>query len=252
MNKTERLAHVLDRLNRDPDNQGTRQEARELVSEISPLELSLAEQKLVERGLDPRELQHLCAVHLEVLEPAMAEFRASLPAGHPMDTMIKEHDAILGFLAQLEQISRQLRQLGEYDPANSAFTALTEVAQNLIDAESHHQREEQGLFPLLEERGITGPTRIMRMEHDQLRPRKHRVLELSQQVRDGMDYQEFLESLAEAADYLVFHLRDHIYKENNILYPTAEQTIRESEVWNELKAQCDAIGYCSFTKDEWR
>jgi DUF438 domain-containing protein len=251
MNKAERLAHVLERLNADPNSQETRQQARTLVSEISPLELSLAEQKLVEQGMDPSELQHLCAVHLEVLEPGMAEFRAKLPAAHPLDTMIREHNAILGFLAHLGQLGRQLKKLTGYDPGNPAFAALGEVAKNLLDAENHHQREEQVLFPAMEQRGVTGPPRIMRLEHDQLRVRKHKLLELSQQVQ-GMEYQAFLESLADAAGYLIFHLRDHIYKENNILYPTAVQTIREQSVWNEIKSKCDSIGYCPFTKDEWK
>ncbi|MGI6358863.1 MAG: DUF438 domain-containing protein [Bacillota bacterium] len=252
MNKAERLAHVLERLNADPNSQETRQQARTLVSEISPLELSLAEQKLVEQGMDPSELQHLCAVHLEVLEPGMAEFRAKLPAAHPLDTMIREHNAILGFLAHLGQLGRQLKKLTGYDPGNPAFAALGEVAKNLLDAENHHQREEQVLFPAMEQRGITGPPRIMRMEHEQLRARKHRLLELSQQVQQGMDYQAFLDSLAETAGYLVFNLRDHIYKENNILYPTAVQTIVEESEWAELKSKCDRIGYCPFTKAEWR
>ncbi len=252
MNKTEKLAQILDRLNQDPADQAAQQAAKDLISQVSALELSLAEQKLIEQGLEPAKLQHLCAAHLEVLEPEMATFRHSLGAGHPVDTMIKEHDAILGLLAELEQLSRRLHALPGYDATDAGFAALTALAEGLIGAENHHLREEQGLFPLLEERGITGPPRIMRMEHEQLRARKHALLELAERVKTGMPYDQFLGALAETAGYLVFHLRDHIFKENNILYPTAKDTITDPAIWQELKRKCDLIGYCPFTKEEWK
>lgn len=252
MNKTEKLAQILDRLNQDPDDQAAQQAAKELISQVSALELSLAEQKLIERGLEPAKLQHLCATHLEVLEPEMATFRHSLGAGHPVDTMIREHDVILGLLAELEQLSRRLHALSGYESGNPNFVALATVAESLIGAENHHLREEQGLFPLLERRGITGPPRIMRMEHDQLRARKHALRELAERVKAGMPYDQFLEVLTETASYLVLHLRDHIFKENNILYPTAKDTITDPAVWQELKRKCDLIGYCPFTKEVWK
>lgn len=252
MNKTEQLAQILDRLNQDPTDRQTQQDAKALIANVSALELSLAEQKLIEQGLEPSKLQHLCAAHLEVLEPEMALFRHSLGIGHPMDTMIKEHDEILGLLAELEQLNRRLQALSAYDAENPDFTALAAVAEGLLGAENHHLREEQGLFPLLEERGITGPPRIMRMEHEQLRKRKQALLDLATAVQDGLAYDRFLDSLAEAAGYLVFNLRDHIFKENNILYPTAKDTLTDETIWQELKQKCDQIGYCPFTKAEWR
>jgi DUF438 domain-containing protein len=94
----------------------------------------------------------------------------------------------------------------------------------LLDAEPHHQREEQALFPELERRGVTGPPRIMRLEHVELRQRKHALQELAQ-AAETMPYADFKERLNEVTTYLVFNLRDHIFKEDNILYPTAAQTI---------------------------
>jgi len=47
----------------------------------------------------------------------------------------------------------------------------------------------------------------------------------------------------------VFQLRDHIYKENYILYPTAIDAIKENEIWKSMKEKCDLIGYCPFTPE---
>jgi DUF438 domain-containing protein len=102
------------------------------------------------------------------------------------------------------------------------------------------------LFPEMEKRGITGPTRIMRMEHDALRARKRALREAAENVRD-MDFESFKAMVDEAAKYIIFNLRDHIYKENYILYPTALDTIKDEELWNDMKDRCDQVGYCSFT-----
>ncbi len=246
MSKIDRLTQVLEKLNNNPEDTTARAEAKELVTDITPLELSLAEQKLIEDGLEPERLQDLCAIQLEVLEGELAQFRNSLPAGHPVAIMIAEHDQLLGFLTQLEQLNRRLQKLDKFDACNPDFDLLTNLAENILAAENHHQREEQALFPILEERGVTGPPRIMCLEHDAMRARKHHLLELAQQVKT-MDYDEFKTKLAEYAGYLVFHLRDHIFKENNILYPTAMETITEASVWEAIQSKCDRIGYCPFT-----
>lgn len=247
MSKIEKLTEVLEKLNHNPEDATARAAAKELVSEITPLELSLAEQKLIEDGLEPECLQHLCAIHLEVLEGELAQFRNSLPTNHPVAVMMTEHDQLLGFLVQLDQLNRRLQKLAGFDASNPDFALLATLAEKLLAAENHHQREEQALFPVMEELGITGPPHIMCLEHDALRIRKHALLELAQQA-EAMNYDEFKTKLAELAGYLVFNLRDHIFKENNILYPSAMETITEDSVWEAIQAKCDQIGYCSFTQ----
>lgn len=245
MDKVDKLTQVLERLNRNPEDTTARAAAKELVADITPVELSLAEQKLIEDGLEPERLQHLCAIHLEVLEDQLTAFRSSLPDNHPVAIMMAEHDQILGFLHQLEQLNARLQKLDSFVASNPDFVLLITLAENLLAAENHHQREEQALFPALEERGITGPPHIMCLEHNTLRVRKHALLQLAKMVQT-MDYEQFKTELAQLASYLVFNLRDHIYKENNILYPSAIETIAEDTVWEAIQAKCDQIGYCSF------
>ena len=44
--------------------------------------------------------------------------------------------------------------------------------------------------------------------------------------------------------------RDHIFKENNILYPTSLEVIQDADTWQKLKDACDKIGYCCFTPEK--
>jgi uncharacterized protein len=62
-------------------------------------------------------------------------------------------------------------------------------------------------------------------------------------------FNEFKKELDEVAKYIVLSLREHIFKENNILYPTALEAIDEKESWKRTKKECDKIGYCCFTPE---
>lgn len=248
MNKIDKLAAILKKLNVEGATEENRKVALELVSDINPLELSMAEQKLIEEGMKPEDLRHLCDIHMEVLKDELEKLRAQVEEGHVLHTLIIEHDEILKFLSELDELNLDIQKMDSYkeDPI---FNRLGELAEGLLGAEPHHKREEDVLFIAMENRQITGPTRIMRMEHDDLRIRKHTIKELAEKVAE-MDFAEFKERLDEAAKYVVFHLRDHIFKENYILYPTAMESITDKEAWAKMKDDCDKVGYCTFTPNK--
>ncbi|MEW6523331.1 MAG: DUF438 domain-containing protein [Bacillota bacterium] len=214
----------------------TRERAREFIKSVTPLELSLAEQALLAEGLTDHDLRDLCGVHLEVIGESIKKSQAALPQGHPVHTLMEEHRVILG---QLETTATALAKLGTGDPGRDLeLLGVINVAHHLRETEKHHQCEERALFTAMERHGITGPPRIMRAEHDLLRPKK-RQLEAAAARAD-------LDLVEEAGEYLVKELSEHIYKEDDILYPAAVDAI-PPYAWVEIKEQCDAIGYCCFT-----
>jgi DUF438 domain-containing protein len=246
MDKTEQLTNVLKRLNAGEDPGRVKAEAKELLATMGADDLAIAEQNLMDEGLSVEDLQGLCPIHLEVLGEQLERLRASLPPGHVVGTLIHEHDAILGFLDMLWQGNQAIQRLSAYPGPTPEFQKLAHIAEHLVETERHHQREEDVLFPELEKRGLQGPPMVMREEHKQLRPRKRQLQELVTNV-DGQDFGEFKRRLGELVGFIVPTLREHIYKENNILYPAALQVIEDERVWQRLKSECDAIGYCCFT-----
>ncbi len=247
--KIEKLTEVLQKLNQEGITDDLRKEALEVVSNINPIELSVAEQNLIEKGMNPQELRHLCDIHMEVLKGELDKIKTKIQPGHVVHTMIAEHDKILEFLTELEEINSRIQKLESYDSKIKDFEALKTVVDNILDAENHHQREERVLFAEMEDRRITGPTRIMRMEHDDLRAKKKLLKQAAEEV-SGLDFNEFKEKVDDLAKYIIFNLRDHIFKENYILYPTAIESIKEEEVWEDMKRRCNEIGYCGFTPKE--
>src|SRR6056297_340251 len=244
--KKERLKEILERLNNDEDIAGVKEEARKLIDEISAKDLSEAEQALINEGLEETKLRHLCAAHLEVMADELDELQNNLDYSHPLAVLIREHDDILNTLNRLENAVAKIEKLDSYDADNDVFDELKEVGKLLLETEKHHEREEEALFPEVDEKGITGPTRIMRMEHDDLWPYKEEIAELSQNVNE-MEFVEFKRQIKKLSKFLILTLRDHIYKENNILYPTAKDVI-EDDKWEKIQKLSDEIGYCSFTK----
>jgi len=76
------------------------------------------------------------------------------------------------------------------------------------------------------------------MDHEEMWPKKKELKSLSQNPDRNK------EDIIELIDYLVLNLRDHIFKENNILYPSA---LEELVDWDQIKKEGDEIGYCCFT-----
>lgn len=246
MDKIEKLKKLLKRLNAGEDPASVKQEAQEFLASVSPEELSRAEQQLVEAGLAPEDLRNLCSAHMEMLGDDLKKMKATLKPGHVIHTFMTEHEIILGFLDELEKVNKKIQALAKYDAKEKTFTDVLGLAENLLGAEPHHQREEEVLFPEVEKRGLTGPPRIMRMEHVELRARKHALQELAVQA-GKLAIGEFKSRLDSTAKMLILSLRDHIFKEDNILYPASIEIIRDEKDWARMKAACDKIGYCSFT-----
>jgi hypothetical protein len=150
-------------------------------------------------------------------------------------------------LDELQNIALQLSD----DDQNNGMTLMhraNELAAKIIGAEPHHRREEEVLFTAMEELGISGPTQVMRMEHEVMREMKHDLK--SETERSDRDWSVQVAKVCQLISALCSNLRQHIDKEDNILYPMALQSITDAAKWEEMKARCDEIGYCCFCPTE--
>ncbi len=247
--KFNQLANILEKLNNGENSEKVKFEARDFLATISPTDLSIAEQRLIDNGLEPSALRHLCSAHMSMLEGSLGSIKESLAPKHVIRAMITEHDILLKLLNELEKINKVVTDDKGVVISLEIINKLNDLAKNLIGAEPHHQREENILFPALEAAGVSGPPRIMKMEHVELRELKKRLLGLSE-IGSDLSVEDFKKELQIIAESLIFKLRDHIFKENNILYPTALKVINTEKEWADLKRGCDDIGYCDFTPTE--
>ena len=249
MEKVQQLTKVLKRLNSGEDLEKVKAEAKEFLETIDAKDLSIAEQNLMDEGLSAGDLQRLCSIHLELLKDQVEKMKSQLPPGHVVSTLVSEHESILCFLDMLETVNDEIQKMEHYTAGAEEFGKLKHIAEHLMAAELHHQREEEILFPELERKGVQGPPMIMRQEHTQLREYKQKLKTLAEDA-EKPDFNEFKQRLGKIVEFIVPTLREHIFKENNILYPAALQVIEDENIWSRLKTECDRIGYCCFTPQQ--
>ena len=137
--------------------------------------------------------------------------------------LMEEHQLILKYIELMEQyitISRENRAEDIFLKNASIFIGFI---RNFADT-FHHEKEEDILFRYMDEPGVLthcNPLPQMLLEHDQ--GRKY-VKEMSDAVNNSD-----MDSLIGNAWSYAQLLKEHIFKEDNILYPMAEAGIPESQ-----------------------
>jgi len=163
--------------------------------------------------------------------------------GHVIKTMMKEHEHILIILDELEELGLLLSDTDEKNYAGIVFK-INQLTRKIISAEPHHKREEEVLFPVLKNKGALGPTQHMEMEHEIMREIKHKLKEETNTIDENLN--EKLANISSLINELCNILKQHIYKENTVLYPLALNLISDESIWIKMKNKCDEIGYCCF------
>jgi len=136
------------------------------------------------------------------------------------EILISEHNVILRVLDALEEAVRSPDAAG---PA--FFTAAADFASGFADG-CHHRKEENVLFKALERRGMPvngGPVGVMLLEHEQGRRLIRAMRQGAALWQDGQTSGR--DAAVQAASQYILLLRQHISKENNILFPMADRFI---------------------------
>jgi hemerythrin-like domain-containing protein len=139
------------------------------------------------------------------------------------EVLMTEHRAIERMLAVLEEAARRLEG-GERMRAD-LFREAVDFVRNFADR-CHHGKEEDNLFPRMEARGIPrggGPLAVMLFEHDQGRDYVRAIADAIDAYENGEP--SAARATAQNARGYVNLLREHIRKEDNVLYPMAEQAL---------------------------
>ncbi len=169
-----------------------------------------------------------------------------LAVGHPILVFVEEHDRILGFLDRLDDLFEQFRDDVGTPRASDVAREIAEIVQDLLGAQPHHRREETVLFPALEEHGVAMPCRVMRMEHQEIHALEERLA-----AAVAVEHPDS-EEIAEAGGSLSSRLRDHIAKENEVLYPMALDVLRDPKLWESMNPPLREIGPCRWGADLFR
>jgi hemerythrin-like domain-containing protein len=144
----------------------------------------------------------------------------------PTDELKAEHRAIERMLRILTAVSDRLESGEQINPRH--LPQIVEFIQVFADR-CHHGKEEDRLFPLMEQRGLprhVGPIAVMLDDHKVGRSLIQRMGDALSDAREGSP--EAARRYADAAASYVELLRDHIAKEDGVLFPLAESLLDEA------------------------
>ncbi len=168
----------------------------------------------------------------------------------PADVLKAEHRVILRVTTVLERLIQKSESGHQFDVV--ALGKCVQFLQLFADL-CHHAKEEDLLFPMLEKCGMPrdhGPIGVMLAEHKIAR-------ELTRAMAQGLEAYTAGKAEGEAAVQLAGRqyielLRQHIYKEDNILYPMGDRAMTDEDQATLCDQFCE-VGCKSFggkTADE--
>jgi hemerythrin-like domain-containing protein len=139
------------------------------------------------------------------------------------EILMQEHRLIEQVLDCLEDAAGRLEDGDDIDPG--FFIDAAEFVAGFADG-SHHRKEEDILFVAMTANdvpGDTGPVAVMLHEHEQGRQFTAGFRSAAEQMKTG-DADASMDVIRNAFDYVNL-LREHIIKEDNVLFPMADQVI---------------------------
>ncbi|OHD72640.1 MAG: hypothetical protein A2V99_01435, partial [Spirochaetes bacterium RBG_16_67_19] len=174
--KREQLKELLRQARQGSLSPEGQEQARDLLRVLDVATLALLERDLAREGMSQADIRQLLAgLHLQVLGDSLASLGPASAAAHPLRTLMEEHQSILAALNSLDEVARELEAAPSLEAARRQLERLRRLLAQLQEAESHHRREEEVIFPRLERLGILEPPALMRQDHERLRRRKQRL-----------------------------------------------------------------------------
>lgn len=141
----------------------------------------------------------------------------------PTELLKEDHRVIERMLKVLTVAADKLEKGQEVDP--SVFERSLEFIRKFAD-HVHHGKEEDILFNAIEAAGIPkqgGPVGVMLEEHDEGRKGVQKLAQGLEKYQAG-DKSAAYQIVRGARDY-AYVLRNHIPKEDDILYPMADEVV---------------------------
>ena len=143
------------------------------------------------------------------------------------DILVEEHGVIQRVIAALEIAAQRTEQGQSLNP--DFFIDAADFIKGFADG-CHHKKEEGVLFKAMVAHGMpseSGPIGVMLAEHEQGRAFTRAMREAAQKLKGGDETAQ--QAVVLNARGYASLLRQHIDKENDILFPMANRVIPRAE-----------------------
>jgi len=197
------LKTLIRRLSNGESLESVRKDFAKNFSGVSAEDIADAEQKLIDAGTPPEEVQQLCDVHSAALHEQAESVEIDIESvedGHPSKTLHVENVA-------LEKV---LNELEEKLSANDAENFCKDFPK-LLGLYAHYGKKEFLFMPLLANHGVTGPSQVMWGVDDEIKKSVRAFVK-------NLTAENFADKKDKLADLLT-EIREMIFKEEKIFIP---------------------------------
>lgn len=244
--RKEKIKSALKRIHEGESSEDVKQEFAEVLSTATPQEISDIEGILISEGLPVEDIQYLCDVHVAMFRESLDQ--QSVPEmmpGHPVYTFRAENELAALVLNETKQTLRKLKD----DKSQGMVEKLKGNLEKLKEFDAHYLRKENLLFSYLEKVDFSGPSKVMWGIHDDIRKGWKAMLNELDSGAGGR--KEGVEKLNHQFAEVENAMREMIYKEERILFPTAIDRLAEED-WFAMYAQEQDFGFSYVTRgSDW-
>lgn len=219
---------------------GSFEEAKQLFMEefdgIDVTEITSAERALIQKGLNPAEIQRLCNVHAAVFKGSINEIHHSNEEhghpGHPVHTLKLENQVLQSLLTdEVDGVLAKLKK-GDWSYKERLIAALTD----LLQIDKHYARKETLFFSYIEKYGITAPPQVMWGVDDDIRDLIKALLAYVQS--DQVAFNPLFEKWEKVKE----EIEEMIFKEEEIMVPMCLDVFSLAD-WEKIAADSFEIGF---------
>ncbi|MDP2918778.1 MAG: DUF438 domain-containing protein [Dehalococcoidia bacterium] len=234
--KTAIMKDIILKLHGGLSAEAARERFEKEVGVISSTEIAQLEQTLIDEGLAPEEIKQFCNVHALIFQSALEKVAAEETSpSHPVYLFKLEN-------REIEKLTALLRQLATVTGMPDVENMRKNIGQHLgtlKGIDTHYERKEQLLFPFLEKKGFMGPSKVMWGKDNEVRDLLRTAVDKLVAVKSDEDFKGYV---SKHLNPLIEEVDGMIFKEENILFPTALEKLAASD-WVDILKESDDVGY---------
>ncbi len=204
------------------------------IGDINSVEIAEIEQSLIEDGVPVELIQNFCNVHASIFELTLKRLaKDKTNPNHPVQIFKEENKKIQKLCNSIEKL------INESIPMDKLKPELKNLLEKLKEIEIHYEKKEQLIFPYLEKKNFSGPSKVMWGKHNEIR----NILKKALKEIDNVSNETFENFKRDIIKNLLEEVKSMIFKEENILFPAAIEKLDENE-WKEILKGTAEIGFC--------
>jgi len=248
--KVKIVKKIIKALHEGKDVKTLKEEFKDVLSKISPYEIPIIEQELIEEGMEISEILRLCDLHVELFRDSLESRELSgVPRGHPIDLLMRENEYILKQAEALSLYASFIEKKSGIEDTKSIMNEINNILRELRKIRLHYRKVQMLIFPYLERRGITAVPRVLWGREDRMILALRELYQLFLRAKE--DPSKHVKELADKMKRIASEILELIFRENKILYPASWALLSEGE-WAAIQEIAMDIGYIVEVKEEWR